>query len=204
MYWGEFAYTKDPELVFHSSWHLHWHYSAQLWSPCLFHIIFVTFSPVFAVIYGHISVVGFWFLLSSVFVGFAQRESCLCTLVWCWCLFSCVLFLQFFKKGNSKIWDCFSHDYHSCLEWGHICTVNLSPCAGELEDGLTNCLSDFQKTFTAKKNQIGLPVVSILHSQKQGDWEDWDVSWAWKYGGQKKENWNLNWKIRKVMCWIIF
>lgn len=25
------------------------------------------------------------FLLSSVFVGIAQRESCLCTLVWCWC-----------------------------------------------------------------------------------------------------------------------
>lgn len=42
---GKFAYTKDPELVFHSSWHFHWHHSAQLWSPCL-------------LIYGRISVTG--------------------------------------------------------------------------------------------------------------------------------------------------
>lgn len=59
--------------------------------------------------------------------------------------------------------------------------VNLIPRSGELEDGLTNCLSDFQKMFTAKKNQIGLPVVSFLHSQKQekqGDWENWEVSWG--------------------------
>lgn len=92
---GELAYTKEPELVLHSSWHLHWHRSAQLCSPCLRHIIFVTFSPPFVVIYGHISVAGLWFFLCHPFVGFAQRESCLWILVWCWCLFSCVLFLQF-------------------------------------------------------------------------------------------------------------
>lgn len=163
MHAGEFAYTKTPELVFHSSWHLHWHYSTQLWSPCLLHIIFVTFSAVFVVIYGHISVAGLWFLLSSVFVGFAQRESCLCPLVWCWCLFSCVLFLQ----QNLRLFLTWLPQ--RCLESGHICTVNLIPCAGDLEDGLTNCLSDFRKTFwhvTAKKKQV-LGLVSFLHSQKK-------------------------------------
>lgn len=77
---GESLHTqKNPELVFHSSWHLHWHYSAQLWSPCLLHIILSLFLPMFVEIYGHIPVAGLWFLLSFVFVGFAQRESCLHT-----------------------------------------------------------------------------------------------------------------------------
>lgn len=107
---GKFAYTKDPELVFHSSWHLHWHYSTQLWSPCLLHIIFVTFCQCL-----------WWFM--AIFQSWVCGFYCHLFLlglhrgsrIWCWCLFSCVLFLLFFKKGNSKIWDCFSHDYHGIV-----------------------------------------------------------------------------------------
>lgn len=64
-------------------------------------------------------------------------------------------FYSLTKKGNGKNLRVFlTRSPQRCLESGHICVVNLLPSAGELEDGLTNCLSDFQKTFwhvTAKK-----------------------------------------------------
>lgn len=113
---GDFAYTKDPKLVFHSHWHLHWHYNTQLWSPCLLHIIFVTFSPV--------SCGDLWPYFSCSFVLFfchlflmgLHRESCLSTLVWRWwvCLFVfCFVlsffFLQFCKEGNRIKFEAISH-----------------------------------------------------------------------------------------------
>lgn len=104
---GDFAYTKDPKLVFHSRWHLHWHYNTQLWSPCLLHIIFVTFSPVscgdlwpyFSCSFVLFSVVCFWWDCTESHVSLHLTVVGLFGLGFFF--FAWSFFLQFCKEGNS-------------------------------------------------------------------------------------------------------
>lgn len=78
MHGEKFAYTKDPKLVFLQQ--LTFTVTLQRSTLVVLftsHYFSLFFLLTFVVIYDHIPVTGLWFLMLSVFVGFAHRESCL-------------------------------------------------------------------------------------------------------------------------------